>query len=171
MEASFRCSALKSVLPNKYLAQNLCSTRSSMWWSLSVKLSLCLSTVSWELMEVEGRLHVVLTSALHGTEWSASRCSSFIPDTNWTGGSVGLIAYNDGVTIENFLPLSGVELRVPSTLTRATVFLTFWTWQVRVSTERPTVLTEVFRGCSQSLQADAGIVPWNMARPLPFIFF
>jgi hypothetical protein len=106
MEAGFRCSALKSVLPNKYLARNLCSTGSDMWWCSSVKLSLCPSTYG-------GR-----GKALRGPNLSTTRnwmvsftLQQFTTDTNWAGDSVGLTAYIEAVTIANVLPLSGIEPR------------------------------------------------------------
>jgi hypothetical protein len=35
-------------------------------------------------------IHVFLTSALAGSEWSASRSGRFTPGTHWIGGWVGL---------------------------------------------------------------------------------
>jgi hypothetical protein len=40
---------------------------------------------------------------------------------------------------------------------------------VQISAQRPAILTEVFHGFSQSLQANSGIVPWS--RLLPSTYF
>jgi hypothetical protein len=57
-----------------------------------------------------------LTSALVGSEWSASRPGRFIPmekvpGTHWRGGWVDLIAGLDDVEKRKFLTLPGLELR------------------------------------------------------------
>jgi hypothetical protein len=69
-----------------------------------VKSSLCLT--KHHAMKayggVELYLHVFLTSALDGGEWSASRCGRFtprerVPGTHWIGGRVGPRAVLDAV--------------------------------------------------------------------------
>jgi hypothetical protein len=52
-----------------------------------------------------------LTSALAGSEWSASCPGRFIPGTHWIGGWVGLRASLDDVEKRKFLTLPGLELR------------------------------------------------------------
>jgi hypothetical protein len=61
-------------------------------------------------------IHVFLTSALVGVEWSASLTGRFTlgergPGTQWIGGWVGLRASLDGVEKRRFLTLPGLELR------------------------------------------------------------
>jgi hypothetical protein len=61
-------------------------------------------------------MHVFLTSALVGGEWSASRPGRFTPRksaplTHWTGGRVGPRSGLDDVEKRKFLPLPGLELR------------------------------------------------------------
>jgi hypothetical protein len=50
-----------------------------------------------EYRGVETELHVFLTSALHGDEWSSSRPGRFTPDTPWIGGWMGSTAGLDAV--------------------------------------------------------------------------
>jgi hypothetical protein len=64
---------------------------------------------------VNVEIHVLLTSALVGDEWSASRPSCFTPGeralgTHWKGGWVGPRTGLDDVE-KRFLTLSGLELR------------------------------------------------------------
>jgi len=59
-----------------------------------------------EYRGVETELHVFLTSALHGDEWSASRPGRFTPDTPWKRGWVGPRA---GLDTE--VPLPGIGHR------------------------------------------------------------
>jgi hypothetical protein len=61
-------------------------------------------------------IHVLLTSALVGDEWSASRTGRLIPEerapgTHWIGGWVGPRAGLDEVEKRKFLILPGLELR------------------------------------------------------------
>jgi hypothetical protein len=56
-------------------------------------------------------IHVFLTSALAGGEWSASRPCRFIPGTHWIGGWVGPRGGLDDVEKRNFLILSGLKLQ------------------------------------------------------------
>jgi hypothetical protein len=65
---------------------------------------------------VDVEIHVLLTSALIGGEWSASRPGSFTPGeratgTHWIGEWVGLRAGLDDVERRKFLTLPGLELR------------------------------------------------------------
>jgi hypothetical protein len=55
------------------------------------------------------QIHIFLTSALNGDEWSASRPSSFTPgeiapSSHWIGGWVGLRASLDDVEKRKVLP-------------------------------------------------------------------
>jgi hypothetical protein len=64
---------------------------------------------------VDIQIHVFLTSALVGGEWSASRPSRFTPGeratgTHWIGGWVGPRAGLDDVGKRKFLTLPGLEL-------------------------------------------------------------
>jgi hypothetical protein len=52
-------------------------------------------------------MHIFLTSALVGGEWSASRPGKFTPGTHWTGGWVGSRAGLDDVEKRNSLPYLG----------------------------------------------------------------
>jgi hypothetical protein len=66
--------------------------------------------------EVEVTIDVLLTSALVGGEWSASRPCRFTPGertlgTHWIGGWVGPRAGLDDVVKRKFLTLPGLELR------------------------------------------------------------
>jgi hypothetical protein len=61
-------------------------------------------------------IHIFLTSALVGGEWSASRAFHFIPEerapgTHWIGGSVDPRAGLDDLEDRKFLTLPGLELR------------------------------------------------------------
>jgi hypothetical protein len=61
-------------------------------------------------------IHIFLTSALAGGEWSASRPCLFTPGerapgTHWIGGWVGPRAGMDDVENRKFLTLPGLELR------------------------------------------------------------
>jgi hypothetical protein len=65
---------------------------------------------------VDVYLHVFLTSALVGGEWSPSRRGRFTreetaPVTHWIGGLVGLRVGLDEVEKRKFLVLPGLELR------------------------------------------------------------
>jgi hypothetical protein len=65
---------------------------------------------------VDVLIHIFLTSALVGGEWSASRPCRFTPGerapgTHWIGGWVGPRTYLDDVEKRKFLTLSGLELR------------------------------------------------------------
>jgi hypothetical protein len=65
---------------------------------------------------VDVQIHIFLTSALVGGEWSASRPGRFTPrerapGTHWIGGWVGPRAGLDDVDKRNFLTLLGLELR------------------------------------------------------------
>jgi hypothetical protein len=65
---------------------------------------------------VDDEIHVFLTSALVGGEWSASRLSRFTPrkrapGTNWIGVWVDPRAGLDGVEKRKFFTLPGLELR------------------------------------------------------------
>jgi hypothetical protein len=67
---------------------------------------------------VDVEIHVFMTSALVGGEWSASRPGRFITgerasDTQWIGGWVGPRAGLD-VEKRKFLTLPGLELRLLS---------------------------------------------------------
>jgi hypothetical protein len=60
------------------------------------------------------KIHIILTSALAGGEWSASRPGRFTPDekdpgTHWKGGWVDPRASLDDVEKRKFLTLSGIE--------------------------------------------------------------
>jgi hypothetical protein len=61
-------------------------------------------------------IHIFLTSALAGGEWSASRCHDFTPGeralgTHWIGGWVDPRAGLNDVEKRKFLTLPGIELR------------------------------------------------------------
>jgi hypothetical protein len=65
---------------------------------------------------VDVHIHVFLTSALVGGEWSASRPGRFTPGkktpiTHWTGGWVGPTTGLDDVEKRKFLTVPGLELR------------------------------------------------------------
>jgi hypothetical protein len=65
---------------------------------------------------VDVELHIFLTSALVGGEWSVSRPGRFTrgeraPGTHWIGGWVDLRAGMDDVENTEFLTLLGLELR------------------------------------------------------------
>jgi hypothetical protein len=65
---------------------------------------------------VDVYIHIFLTSALGGGEWSASRTGHFTPGerapyTHWVGGWVYTRACLDGVEKSKFLPLLGLELQ------------------------------------------------------------
>jgi hypothetical protein len=67
--------------------------------------------------EVDAQIHIFLTSAVAGGEWSASRPGRFIPwervpAFHWTGGWVDPRLGLDDVGKRKFLTLSGLELRV-----------------------------------------------------------
>jgi hypothetical protein len=62
------------------------------------------------------QIHVFLTSALVGGEWSASRPSRFTPserapDTHWIGRWVGPRTSLDAMEERKFLTLPGLELQ------------------------------------------------------------
>jgi hypothetical protein len=65
---------------------------------------------------VDVQIHIFLTSALDGGEWSASRPGRFTPgeralSTHWIGGWVGPTAGLDDVENIKFFDLPGLELR------------------------------------------------------------
>jgi hypothetical protein len=69
-----------------------------------------------EYGEVDIQIHVFLTSALVGGEWSASRPDRFTPEerapgTHWIGGWVGPRTGLDDVEMRKFFILPGLELR------------------------------------------------------------
>jgi hypothetical protein len=64
-------------------------------------------------------IHIFLTSALAGGEWSAPRPCRLtpggkVPGTDWTGGWVDTRAGLDDVEKRKFLTLPGLELRTLS---------------------------------------------------------
>jgi hypothetical protein len=64
-------------------------------------------------------MHIFLTTALAGGEWSASRPDRFAPgetapNTHWIGGWMDPKASLGDVEERKFLTLSGVELRLLS---------------------------------------------------------
>jgi hypothetical protein len=59
---------------------------------------------------VDIKIHVFLTSALVGVEWSASHLDRFTPGTHWIGGRVGPRARLDHVEKRKFLTIPGLEL-------------------------------------------------------------
>jgi hypothetical protein len=69
---------------------------------------------------VDVYIHIFLTSALVGSEWSASRPYRFIPGerthgTHWIGEGVGLRTDLDDVERKKILPLQGlVKTKNPS---------------------------------------------------------
>jgi hypothetical protein len=64
------------------------------------------------MAHVDVYIHISLTSALIGGEWSASRPGRFTPpDTHWIGGWVGPRAGLDDVEKRKLLTLPGLELR------------------------------------------------------------
>jgi hypothetical protein len=56
-------------------------------------------------------IHIFLTSALVGGEWSTSRPGRFTPGTHWIGGWVDLRAGLDDLEKRKFLTLPGLQLR------------------------------------------------------------
>jgi hypothetical protein len=60
---------------------------------------------------VDVYIHIFLTSALVGSEWSVSHPGSFIPGTQWIGDRVGPRAGLDDVEKRKFLTLRGLELQ------------------------------------------------------------
>jgi hypothetical protein len=65
---------------------------------------------------VDVEIHIFLTSALVGVEWSASRLGRFIPGKrdpgiHWVGGWVDPRASLDDAEKRKFLILPGLELR------------------------------------------------------------
>jgi hypothetical protein len=56
-------------------------------------------------------IHICLTSALAGDEWSASRPGSFTPCTHWIGGWVNPKAGLDDLKKRTFWTLPRLELR------------------------------------------------------------
>jgi hypothetical protein len=70
---------------------------------------------AYERVDVYTRIHVFLTSALLGDEWSASHPSRFTPEerapgTHCVGGWVGPRASQDDVEKRKLLTLPGLEL-------------------------------------------------------------
>jgi hypothetical protein len=78
--------------------------------------------------ELDVQIHVFLTSALHGGEWSASRSGRFTlregaRGSNWIGGWVDSRDGAEEVEKREILKLSGLELRTlrhPAVATRNT---------------------------------------------------
>jgi hypothetical protein len=69
-------------------------------------------------------VHIFLTSALVGSEWSGSRPGRFIPgerapDSRWRGGWVDSRAGLDDLEKRKFLTLPGLELRTLGRLARS----------------------------------------------------
>jgi hypothetical protein len=60
---------------------------------------------------VDVLIHIFLTSALAGGEWSASRPGRVTRGSHWIGGWVGPRAGLDGMEKRKFLTQSGLELR------------------------------------------------------------
>jgi hypothetical protein len=60
---------------------------------------------------VDVQIHVSLTLALVGGEWSASRSGERATGTHWIGGYVGPRTGLDDVEKNKFLTLPGLELR------------------------------------------------------------
>jgi hypothetical protein len=65
---------------------------------------------------VDVEIHIFLTSAVAGDEWSASRPGRFTPgerapDTHWIGGWVDPRVGLDDVEKRKFLTIPGLELR------------------------------------------------------------
>jgi hypothetical protein len=60
---------------------------------------------------VDVYIHIFLTSALGGCEWSISRPGRFTPGTQWIGGWVDLRAGLEDLEKRKFLTLPGIELR------------------------------------------------------------
>jgi hypothetical protein len=56
-------------------------------------------------------MHIFLTLALVGGEWSVSRPGRFTPGTHWIGGWVDLRTGLDDLEKRKFLTLPGLELR------------------------------------------------------------
>jgi hypothetical protein len=54
---------------------------------------------------VDVKIHVFLTSALDGGEWSVSRTGRFIPGTHWIGGWAGPRTGLDDTEKRKFLHL------------------------------------------------------------------
>jgi hypothetical protein len=79
-----------------------------------LKLSLCLTNEAVHHEDVQ--IHVLLTSAQVGDEWSTSRPGSLTPwerapGIHWIGGYVSLRTGLDDVEKIKILPLPGLELR------------------------------------------------------------
>jgi hypothetical protein len=73
---------------------------------------------------VDEQIHAFLTSALAGSEWSASRPGCFtpserVPSTHWIGDWVGPSAGLDDVKKRKCLTLPGLELRLLGRPTRS----------------------------------------------------
>jgi hypothetical protein len=73
---------------------------------------------------VDVYIHIFLTSALAGGEWSASRLCRFTPreiapDTHWIGDWVDSRTGLDDVEKRKFLTLPGLELRTLCRTTRS----------------------------------------------------
>jgi hypothetical protein len=60
---------------------------------------------------VDVEIHIFLTSAQAGGEWSASLPGRFTPSTHWIGGWMDPRAGLDNVEKRKFLTLPGLELR------------------------------------------------------------
>jgi hypothetical protein len=58
---------------------------------------------------VDVSIHIFLSSALGGGEWSASRPTALPPSTHWIGGWVGQRTGLDDMKGRKILPLAGLE--------------------------------------------------------------
>jgi hypothetical protein len=74
------------------------------------KLSLYLTNKHYA-MKAYRRVDIFLSSALDGSEWSASRSGRFTPGTHWIGDWVAPRARLDAVEKRKFLTLPGLQLR------------------------------------------------------------
>jgi hypothetical protein len=68
---------------------------------------------------VDVQIHVFLTSALIGGEWSTSRPGPFTPGTHWVRGWVDLRTGLDDVEKKKISPLPGLELQPLGRLARS----------------------------------------------------
>jgi hypothetical protein len=60
---------------------------------------------------VDAQIHILLTSALAGGQWSISRPGRFTPGVHWIGGWTDPRAGLDDLEKRKFLALPGLELR------------------------------------------------------------
>jgi hypothetical protein len=122
-------------------AGNKASKYTSDLWNVKVKLSLCFFLTKHHTVKtywgVEWRYSSThsLTSALHRSEWSASRPGRFTPrerapDTHWIGGWVGPRAVMDTL-VKRKLPSLRQELN-PRTLIVHSVAQRYTDWAITV---------------------------------------